>query len=167
MHSRSQRDEWILQRAREDGGGARQGWLAAYWQAIRFSYSFPSVFAAGDVGQWLPNGTLKIIDRKKHIFKLAQGEYVAPEKIEGVYTRVPLIAQVFVDGESHQNHLVAIVVPDEAVNLACYALQLRQVPVLCRNAAHGRERTSQQYRLMLNWPTSLNAIHYASIFSQR
>lgn len=26
----------------------------------------------GDIGQWLPNGTLKIIDRKKHIFKLSQ-----------------------------------------------------------------------------------------------
>ena len=27
---------------------------------------------SGDIGMWLPNGTLKIIDRKKHIFKLSQ-----------------------------------------------------------------------------------------------
>ena len=27
---------------------------------------------SGDVGKWLPNGTLKIIDRAKHIFKLSQ-----------------------------------------------------------------------------------------------
>lgn len=27
---------------------------------------------SGDIGMWLPNGNLKIFDRKKNIFKLAQ-----------------------------------------------------------------------------------------------
>uniref|UniRef100_A0A452IXU2 long-chain-fatty-acid--CoA ligase n=1 Tax=Gopherus agassizii TaxID=38772 RepID=A0A452IXU2_9SAUR len=54
----------------------------------------------GDIGKWMPNGTLKIIDRKKNIFKLAQGEYIAPEKIENVYIRSTPVAQVFVHGES-------------------------------------------------------------------
>ncbi|XP_038569239.1 long-chain-fatty-acid--CoA ligase 1a [Micropterus salmoides] len=66
----------------------------------------------GDIGKWLPNGTLKITDRKKHIFKLAQGEYIAPEKIETVYNLSDPVAQIFVYGESLQACLVGIVVPD-------------------------------------------------------
>uniref|UniRef100_A0A3P8P4W6 Long-chain-fatty-acid--CoA ligase n=1 Tax=Astatotilapia calliptera TaxID=8154 RepID=A0A3P8P4W6_ASTCA len=70
---------------------------------------------SGDVGQWLPNGTLRIIDRKKHIFKLAQGEYIAPEKIENVYMRCVPVLQVFVHGDSLQSYLIGIVVPDPEV----------------------------------------------------
>ncbi|XP_038858141.1 long-chain-fatty-acid--CoA ligase 1-like isoform X3 [Salvelinus namaycush] len=70
---------------------------------------------SGDVGQWLPNGTLRIIDRKKHIFKLSQGEYIAPEKIENVYMRCVPVLQVFVHGDSLQSQLIGIVVPDPEV----------------------------------------------------
>jgi long-chain acyl-CoA synthetase len=66
----------------------------------------------GDIGELLPNGTIKIIDRRKHIFKLSQGEYVAPEKIENVYVRSQYVQQVFVDGDSLERNLVAIVVPE-------------------------------------------------------
>jgi non-ribosomal peptide synthetase component E (peptide arylation enzyme) len=49
---------------------------------------------AGDIGEWQPNGAMKIIDRKKNIFKLSQGEYVAAENLENVYLRCPHITSV-------------------------------------------------------------------------
>ncbi|KAG6611788.1 putative long-chain-fatty-acid-CoA ligase [Phytophthora cinnamomi] len=69
----------------------------------------------GDIGLWSPMGQLRIIDRKKNIFKLSQGEYVAPEKIENVLVTCPSIAQIFVDGDSFHSHVVGIIVPDETV----------------------------------------------------
>lgn len=68
---------------------------------------------SGDIGLWTMDGQLQIIDRKKNIFKLSQGEYVAPEKIENIVIQSLLIAQAFVYGDSLQSALVAIIVPDE------------------------------------------------------
>lgn len=67
----------------------------------------------GDIGLFDECGRLSIIDRLKNIFKLSQGEYIAPEKIEGVYQKHELVAQAFVYGDSLQSSLVGIIHPDK------------------------------------------------------
>ncbi|PVU98545.1 hypothetical protein BB559_001510 [Furculomyces boomerangus] len=68
--------------------------------------------ATGDIGMINENGTISIIDRKKSLFKLSQGEYISPEKVENVLNTHPLILQSFVSGISTKSHLVAVIVPD-------------------------------------------------------
>ena len=68
---------------------------------------------SGDVAMILPEhgNAFKIIDRVKNIFKLQQGEYVAPEKIENKLAKCKYVEQIFVYGDSLQNYLVGILVP--------------------------------------------------------
>jgi len=75
---------------------------------------------SGDVGRVHPNGSIQIIDRAKNIFKLSQGEYLAPEKLENVYVQSPWIVQAWVYGDSLRDFclLFAVVDPDKA---AAYA----------------------------------------------
>ena len=55
------------------------------------------------------------MDRVKNIFKLQQGEYIAPEKIENIYVRSRYVAQVFVYGNSLKSNLIGVVVPEEII----------------------------------------------------
>ncbi|BBG98578.1 AMP-dependent synthetase and ligase family protein [Prunus dulcis] len=70
-------------------------------------------FHTGDIGEILPNGTIKVIDRKKNLIKLSQGEYVALEYLENVYGIASIIEDIWVYGNSFKSMLVAVVVPEE------------------------------------------------------
>lgn len=66
-------------------------------------------FSTGDIGYIDNKGRIHIIDRLKNFFKLAQGEYIAPEKIENNYLSCPYITQIFIYGDSLKTYLVGIV----------------------------------------------------------
>merc|ERR1711957_483212 len=66
---------------------------------------------SGDIGALVPGNGLKIIDRVKNIFKLSQGEYVAPEKLEVPLIKCKYINQICITGESVEDHVIAIIVP--------------------------------------------------------
>jgi long-chain acyl-CoA synthetase len=64
----------------------------------------------GDVGRLDADGYLEILDRKKDIIVTSTGENIAPQKVEGLLTLEPAIAQAMVTGDGKQ-HLVALIVP--------------------------------------------------------
>lgn len=70
-------------------------------------------FHTGDIGEWQPDGSMKIIDRKKNIFKLSQGEYVAVENLENIYGLVSDIDSIWIYGNSLESFLVAVVNPNK------------------------------------------------------
>ncbi|KAL2066568.1 hypothetical protein VTL71DRAFT_2639 [Oculimacula yallundae] len=66
-------------------------------------------FRTGDIAEIDSMGRVKIIDRVKNVLKLAQGEYVSPERIENVYlANTNILAQAFVHGDSTQAFMVSV-----------------------------------------------------------
>ncbi|MBO4558329.1 MAG: long-chain fatty acid--CoA ligase [Bacteroidales bacterium] len=65
----------------------------------------------GDIGYLVDGRFLKITDRKKEMFKLNNGKYIAPQAIETKLKESPLIEQCCVFGENHK-YASAIIVPN-------------------------------------------------------
>ena len=72
-------------------------------------------FHTGDVGRIFPNygNGLKVVDRVKEIFKLSQGEYIIPAKLESIYSKSTLIQQIMIYGNSSMNNIIGIICPDK------------------------------------------------------
>ncbi|KAK6041098.1 CoA ligase 4 domain protein [Cooperia oncophora] len=69
-------------------------------------------FATGDIGEFREDGSLRIIDRKKDLLKLAHGEYISLGKVETNIQTGHGIDTVCVHGDSSKDYLIALVVPD-------------------------------------------------------
>ena len=67
--------------------------------------------ATGDVGHFDDKGRIVITDRKKDIIVNDKGDNIAPQRVEGMLTLQPEIAQAMVYGD-RKPHLVALIVPD-------------------------------------------------------
>jgi len=65
----------------------------------------------GDVGHLDEGGRIVITDRKKDLIVNDKGDNVAPQKLEGMLTLQPEIAQAMVAGD-RRPYMVALVVPD-------------------------------------------------------
>ncbi|MFK5854507.1 MAG: long-chain fatty acid--CoA ligase, partial [Bacteroidota bacterium] len=68
-------------------------------------------FHTGDIGTLDENRMLTITDRKKEIFKLSGGKYVAPQPVENQFKESQFIEQIMVVGEN-EKFTAALIVPD-------------------------------------------------------
>ncbi|MEA5391197.1 SDR family oxidoreductase [Cyanobium gracile UHCC 0139] len=67
----------------------------------------------GDVVEERGPGQIALIDRRRNVIKLSQGEYVAVGALEQLFADgCASVAQIHVHGESRRSYLLAVVVPD-------------------------------------------------------
>ena len=65
----------------------------------------------GDIGEFDPAGRIRITDRKKDLIINDKGDNIAPQKVEGMLTLQPEIAQAMIAGD-RKPYMVAVLVPD-------------------------------------------------------
>jgi long-chain acyl-CoA synthetase len=68
-------------------------------------------YHTGDIGYKGDDGHFYITDRKKDLFKLSNGKYIAPQQVESLLKQSPLIAQPVVVG-ANRKQVGALIVPD-------------------------------------------------------
>jgi len=95
-------------------------------------------FCTGDIGQVTRKGCVQIIDRKKDLVKLQQGEYVALSKVENAMKNCPIVEVPMCYAESTYDYCVALVCPSHIAlkNLAkSMGIASDDVAVLCEDKA--------------------------------
>lgn len=92
-------------------------------------------FRTGDIGLMLPDGVLKIIDRKKDIVKPLSGEYISLSEIEIALRTLPIVENICVYCSQYSNYVVAIVKPD-----------FRELKVIAKQLFTGTSDLAEKFR---------------------
>lgn len=101
-------------------------------------------FATGDVGHRDAKGHLYLTDRKKDLFKLSNGKYVAPQIVESLIKQSEFVSQVVVLGVGRKSP-VALVVPEwEALTQALRAA--------------GNTDAPQDHAALSRWPAAVKLV---------
>lgn len=87
------------------------------------SFTDDGWFKTGDIGEIAPDGSLSLIDRKKNLVKLSNGEYIALEKLESIYKTDALVLNLCVHADPTKDSPTALIVPS-AKDIAKLALSL-------------------------------------------
>lgn len=104
----------------------------------------------GDIGHLDDKGRIVITDRKKDMIVNDKGDNVAPQKIEGMLTLQPEIAQAMVIGDKRP-YLVGLIVPDPEWSLEWAQAQgekfdfksLQNLPAFCSAVRAAIDRVNQ------------------------
>ncbi|KAI9012649.1 hypothetical protein CLU79DRAFT_708984 [Phycomyces nitens] len=87
-----------------------------YWKredATREALNEDGWLQTGDIGEWNEDGSLSVIDRKKNLVKLSNGEYIALEKMESIYKSCLYVGNICICADSLLPRAIALVVPLE------------------------------------------------------
>jgi len=88
-----------------------------------------SWFKTGDIGSWTERGTIKIVDRKKNIFKTSIGEYVPVEEVEKTYQDTCAYADfVFLPKETKVAYVAVCVVVSDSIGTVMKWAKENNVP---------------------------------------
>ncbi|CAG2122634.1 unnamed protein product, partial [Medioppia subpectinata] len=75
-------------------------------------------FYTGDIAEVYPDGHFRIIDRKKDLTKVSNGEYISLGKIEASLKSSKLVENICVVANSEANYVIALVTPNNKALLS-------------------------------------------------
>jgi long-chain acyl-CoA synthetase len=101
----------------------------------------------GDIGTFVDGEFLKITDRKKEIFKLSSGKYIAPQVLENKLKEYEFIEQAMVIGENEK--FASVLIQPNFSYLSCWCMN-HKISVNERSEIINHPKVISRYQKVIN-----------------